>query len=288
MSKPIVLTGLIGAGIQKSRSPSLHMREGAAQGLLHIYKIIDIDAQRLSNADLPDLLQAAKRMGFRGLNITHPCKQAVVPLLDELSSDAQALGAVNTVVIEPDGRLIGHNTDWFGFAENMKRGLPGAAMDRVVQLGAGGAGVAVAHAAMMLGTKHFSIFDVDANRAEKLASELAARFPKATVVAGTDLQATLANADGLIHATPIGMADHPGMALPAEYLHAGLWVSEVVYVPLETELVATAKRLGCRTLNGGGMAVFQAVEAFRLFTGITPDSDRMVAHFSDMIAGVSD
>ncbi len=288
MSKPTFLLGLIGAGIGKSRSPSLHMREGEAQGMRLIYKIIDIDVQRLSVADLPALLLAARRMGFRGLNITHPCKQAVVPLLDDLSSDARALRAVNTVTFEADGGLIGHNTDWFGFAENMKRGLPGAAMTRVVQLGAGGAGVAVAHAAMMLGTQHLSLFDRDKGRAEQLADDLAIRFPAAKVEAGDDLKASLAHADGLIHATPIGMADHPGMALPADHLHAGLWVSEVVYVPLETALLATAKKLGCRTVNGGGMAVFQAVEAFRLFTGVDPDSDRMVAHFSDMIAGRAD
>jgi shikimate dehydrogenase len=278
---PAFLIGLIGAGIQASRSPALHEAEGAAQGVRYLYKLIDLEVLGLGAEALPELLTAAERMGFAGLNITHPCKQAVLPLLHELSPDARALGAVNTVVLR-DGRRIGHNTDWFGFAESFRRGLPDVARDRVVQIGAGGAGSAVAHAALTLGVRHLTIIDVDPGRAETVADGLRARFGAGRAAAGTDLAGAVGAADGVINATPMGMAKYPGLPLPAALLRPALWVAEIVYFPLETELLRTARTLGCRTLDGGGMAVFQAVEAFRLFTGIAPDAERMRRHFGVM------
>ena len=275
------LVGLIGAGIQASRTPPMHEREGAELGLRYIYKLIDLEQLKLGAEALPELLSAAERMGFSGLNITFPCKQSVIPLLTDLSDDARALGAVNTVVLR-DGKRIGHNTDGWGFAEGFRRGLPDVALGHVVQLGAGGAGAAVAHAALTLGVKKLTIFDIDADRAERLAASLSDRFGKGRAVAGARLEQAMAAADGLIHATPTGMAKHPGLPLPASLLPAGLWVAEIVYFPLQTELLRVAKNSGCRTLNGSGMAVFQAAGAFRLFTGIAPNAERMSRHFASM------
>jgi shikimate dehydrogenase len=205
----------------------------------------------------------------------------VLVLLDGLSDDARAIGAVNTVVLA-EGRRIGHNTDWWGFAESFRRGLPDVQKNIVVQLGAGGAGAAVAHAILTLGARKLAIFDLDARRAISLATELCARFGSGRATAGADLEAAMSTADGLIHATPTGMVKYPGLPLPAELLRPALWVAEIVYFPLETELLRAARRLGCRTLNGSGMAVFQAAEAFRLFTGVTPDAERMQRHFESM------
>lgn len=275
------VVGLIGSGIQASRTPAMHEREADEQGIRCVYKLIDLERLGRGAEALPDLLRSARDMGFAGLNITHPCKQAVVPLLDGLSDDARALGAVNTVVFGADG-AVGHNTDWWGFAESFRRGLPDAPLGRVVQLGAGGAGAAVAHAALKLGVERLALFDVDAARAEALAASLNRHFGEGRAVAGLDLPASMAEADGLIHATPTGMAKYPGLPLPAELLAPRHWVAEIVYFPLETELLRQARALGCRTLDGGGMAVFQAVEAFRLFTGITPDAERMLRHFASM------
>jgi len=277
----VILAGLIGAGIQASRTPAMHEREGAEQGLRYLYKLIDLEKLDLGADALPELLIAAERMGFAGLNITYPCKQSVIPLLTDLSDDARALGAVNVVVLK-DGKRVGHNTDWWGFAESFRRGLPDVKRDRVVLLGAGGAGTAVAHAALTLGVKHLAIFDPEAGRSQRLAAELATRFGVARSTTGADLKDAIAKADGMIHASPTGMAKYPGLPLPAEFLRQDLWVAEIVYFPLETELLRAAKDIGCRTLNGGGMAVFQAAEAFRLFTGITPDAERMLRHFKSM------
>ncbi|HEY0204753.1 MAG TPA: shikimate dehydrogenase [Acetobacteraceae bacterium] len=281
MSRPSFLAGLIGSGIGASRTPPMHEHEGDEQGLRYTYQNINLDRLGLGADALPDLLLAAERMGFAGLNITHPCKQAVVPLLDELSPDARALGAVNTVVLR-DGRRRGENTDWWGFAEAFRRNMADAPRDRVVQLGAGGAGAAVAHALLTLGAGRLVISDVDAGRAAGLADSLCARFGADRAAACSDLPAAMAAADGLVHCTPTGMAAHPGLPLPAALLRQALWVADIVYFPLETELLQTARALGCRTLDGGSMAVFQAVEAFRLITGVTPDPERMLRHFAEL------
>jgi shikimate dehydrogenase len=278
-SRPSFLIGLIGAGIQASASAALHEREGDAHGYRYLYRLIDLERLGVGPEALPDLLIAAERMGFAGLNITHPLKQSVIPLLTDLSDEARALGAVNTVVLE-GGRRVGHNTDWWGFAESFRRGLPGAALDRVVQLGAGGVGAAVGHAALKLGAQQLTVFDVAQGRAERLAGSLCTRFGPERAVVGTDLARAMARADGLIHATPTGMAGYPGLPLPEALLNPVLWVAEIVYFPLETELLRASRVRGCRTLDGGGMAVFQAAEAFRLFTGTAPDAERMLRHFA--------
>ncbi|GAA2856855.1 shikimate dehydrogenase [Streptosporangium fragile] len=276
------LVGLIGSGIGPSLSPPLHEQEAVHHGLHYVYRLLDIDRV---GGDVGELVRTARRFGYDGLNVTHPCKQAVIPYLDELSPDARMLGAVNTVVFDGE-RAIGHNTDWAGFAESFARGLPDAPTHRIVQLGAGGAGAAVAHALLTMGADQITVVDTDPARAPALTGELAARFGagRARHAGPAGLPELLAEADGLVHATPTGMAHHPGMPLPAELLHPGLWVADIVYRPLETELLKQARALGCRTLDGGGMVVFQAVHAFRLFTGREPDAERMLAHLTDLVA----
>jgi shikimate dehydrogenase len=278
------LVGLIGSGIGPSLSPALHEREADHHGLRYLYRTIDIADLGLGADAAGDLVRTARRLGYSGLNITHPCKQTVIEHLDELSPDAARLGAVNTVTFDGD-RAIGHNTDWTGFARSFARGLADAPTHRIVQLGAGGAGAAVAHALLTLGADHVTIVDAQPARAVSLAAELAHRFGAERALAATtgQLAGLLPKADGLVHATPTGMAAHPGLPLPAELLRPDLWVADVVYRPLETELLRRARALGCRALDGGGMVVFQAAHAFRLFTGIEPDAERMLAHLTDLV-----
>lgn len=279
--KPSILAGLIGSGIQASRTPALHEREGDAQGMRYLYRLIDLDALKLDINALPDLLTSAQRMGYTGLNITFPCKQAVIPLLDELSAEARGIGAVNTVLFK-DGKRIGHNTDCLGFAEGFHRGFNDVSRKRVVQMGAGGAGAAVAHALLAEGVEQLSIFEVDPARAQGLVDNLNAHFGADRALVGRDLAAAMAAADGLVNTTPVGMSKLPGTPLPPELLHSRLWVAEIIYFPLETELLRHARALGCRTLDGGNMAVFQAVKAFELFSGQQADAGRMQAHFHNM------
>jgi shikimate dehydrogenase len=276
--------GLIGAGIEASLTPAMHMREGAAQGFGYEYELIDLNQIGASADDLPALLADAEHRGLSGLNITHPCKQAILPYLDDLSAEARALGAVNTVVLR-DGRRHGHNTDWWGFAESFRLGLPDADLSSAVQLGAGGAGIATAYAILSLGLSRLTVIDREPERAISLAAALSALFPAASASASSDIEAAMRQARGLIHATPTGMPKYPGVPLSPDLLRAEQWVAEIVYFPLETELLRQAQRRGCATLDGGGMAVFQAVGAFRLFTGCEPDIARMRRHFKSMTSG---
>jgi shikimate dehydrogenase len=276
------LVGLIGAGIQRSLTPAMHEEEARQHGLRLHYQLIDLDAAGVGVEALPTLIQAARIMGFAGLNITYPCKQAVIPLLDELSDEARAMGAVNTVVFR-DGRAIGHNTDGSGWAWGFRRTLPQADLKRVVLLGAGGAGSAIAHAVLRLGAAQLVIVDREAERARAAAARLNTLYGAGRVAASADAALALRGATGLIHATPTGMDKLPGLPLAVELLRPELWVAEIVYFPLDTELLRAARSRGCATVDGGTMAVGQAVGAFEHFTGRSADAARVEAHFRRLL-----
>ncbi|WP_238367259.1 shikimate dehydrogenase [Mesobacterium pallidum] len=270
-----VRVGLIGHGIGLSRTPGMHMAEGRALGLDYQYDLFDLEHE--PGADLAALLDRVEAEGYAGVNVTHPFKQVVAQHLHELSDAARAVNAVNTVVFR-DGKRFGHNTDYWGFATAFRQGLPGADKARVLQLGAGGAGGAVANALLDDGVQRIEIFDVNRASAERLAGDLAARLGADRVGVAESVEAARA-ATGIVNATPIGMAAHPGTPLPEDLLHAGLWVADIIYFPLETAFLAAARARGCRALDGSGMAVYQAVRAFELFSGLAPDPTRMRATF---------
>lgn len=277
--KTSYLLGLVGADIDQSLTPAMQESEGAAQGLRLVYRPLNTTRLGLDDADLPDLLAWAVRMGFDGLNVTHPFKQAVVPYLDELDESAADLGAVNTVVIA-DGRRVGHNTDWSGYGRAFRAALPDAVHDRVVLIGSGGAGHAVGYALLAQGAAHLAVYDSDPERAQAAVTRLSKRFGDDRVGLAHDLAAAVTQADGIVNATPVGMHGHEGLPFEPELVESRLWVSDVVYFPLETDLIALARSRGCRVVPGGGMAVGQAVDAFELFTGRPADADRMARHFA--------
>lgn len=223
-------------------------------------------------------------LGYRGLNVTHPFKQEIVRHLDELSSEARAVGAVNTVVFN-DGVSVGYNTDWSGFRRGFERSFSDAPRQHVVQLGAGGAGRAVAYAMLTLGTKRLTIVDINTSRAAQLVDTLQREFGADRVALDTssNLSRVLASAQGLINATPVGMAHYPGSPVPPEDLRPDMWVADIVYRPAETELLRAAKAIGARTLGGGGMNLFQAVAAFEYFTGVAPDVDAMERDSTELL-----
>lgn len=277
------LVGLVGVGVTPSLTPSMHMAEARALGVDYVYRPIDLTVQGLVPEQLADVLQWARRLGFDALNVTHPCKRLVMEHLDRVDPLAAALGAVNTVLFADEG-LVGYNTDTTGFETAFRAGLPAAPVHDVVLLGAGGAGAAVSDALLRAGATKLTIVDVDAARASELAAQLRDRHD-AVVVASSPahLPELLACADGVVHCTPTGMAGHPGMPFSPELLRPGLWVADIVYRPLETELLAAARSIGCRTLDGGPMAVHQAALAFALITGRTPDTARMIRQFHALV-----
>jgi shikimate dehydrogenase len=277
------LAGLVGAGIQHSSSPSMHMNEGQSLGLAIRYELFDFDLMAAGAAPLAAVLEEAEQRGFVGLNVTYPSKQAVIPLLHELSPEARALHSVNTVLFR-GGRRIGYNTDWWGFAESFRREMADVNPRRVVLVGAGGAGAAVGYAMLKSGTVELSVHDMDRSRAAGLAERMSGLFQHCQVTVCDEVVGALANADGLVHATPTGMQKYPGIPVPADSLRPPLWVADVVYVPLLTELLRTARQHGCRTLDGDGMAIFQGAMAFELFFGVNPDVARMQRRFHSKLA----
>lgn len=273
-----IKAALLGRGIGASRTPGMHEAEGARHGLRYDYRLIDFDRLGLADADLEAVVAAAKAQGLNGLNVTHPFKEAVVPCLDALSPDAAAIGAVNTVVFA-GGRATGHNTDSYGFAESFRRGLPGARLEHAVLIGAGGGGMAVAHALLALGIASLSVVDRIPEKAHSLAARLRQRFADRRVGVASDVASAVATADGIVNATPSGMSKYPGSPVDGALLHPRLWVADIVYFPAETALIRSARAAGCRTLGGSGMAIFQAVAAFGLIAGVEADPTEMARHF---------
>jgi shikimate dehydrogenase len=279
------LSALLGQGVRPSLTPELHEREAQRHGLRYVYKTVDLDDRRTAPERLRELLDHAIELGFDGLNVTHPVKQAMVPLVNRVSSEVAAIGALNTVVVR-EGETFGHNTDVTGFGTAFRSGLPDASLESVVLLGAGGAGTAVGHALAGLGARHLVVHDPDARRAERLAASVRGLGADlmAETVAPSGLANAVATASGVVNATPVGMAAHPGTPLRPDLLTPSLWVADIVYRPLITELLSEATARGCRALNGAGMAVHQAADAFELITGRPAHRDAMLRDFDQMVA----
>jgi shikimate dehydrogenase len=278
------LVGLIGTNIAKSLAPSLHEDAFAAAGLIGHYHLMDVSV--LPGRRLEELLAAARSAGFAGVNITHPFKEAVIPLLDQVSAEATEIGAVNTVVFDKTGGATGHNTDCSGFRRALVESLGEESVrgKTVLQLGGGGAGRAVAFALMSLGVAKLKIFDRDTARATGLCADLIMRFGAERCELLNNPESAAASVAGIVNATPVGMTGYPGVPLPTRLIDPAQFVADVIYTPIDTELVLAARRKGCRTMNGGGMCVHQAVDAFRLFTGLSPDVDRMRRTFDTACA----
>ena len=279
-----MLSGLIGANIQQSLAPALFEDACTAAGLRGHYHLMDLD--RLPGRSLADLLGAARTAGFKGVNVTYPCKEAVLPLLDAVSAEARQIGAVNTVSIAADGRTQGDNTDRIGFRRACEEDLgPASVRDGVVVLvGAGGAGRAVAFALFDLGVRKLKVHDTDPARATALVAALGATFGGGRAEVAHDVAAALTDAAGVVNATPLGMHGIPGNPVPMTAVTARHFVADVIYSPLETELIAAARAKGARAMGGAGMCIHQAVETFALIAGAHADVGRMRRTFASAAA----
>jgi shikimate dehydrogenase len=284
VTRPRVLIGLIGANIMGSLSPALFADAFAAAGIDGFYHLIDVD--RMPERRLAQLLDAIRTAGFAGANITYPFKQEVIALLDAVDPEAAQTGAINTVAIAPDGRITGYNFDRRGWRHSFEEtfGRDGAQGASVVLIGAGGAGRAVAFALLDLGAARLVIHDRDGARATALRNDLAKHYGASRCRLTSDLAGDIAAADGVVNATQVGMRGFPGNPVPVSALSAAHWCADVVYTPIETAFIQAAAAKGCRVMTGGGMCVHQAVEAFRLFTGVEPDLARLHCAFATALA----
>jgi shikimate dehydrogenase len=258
------LTGLIGAPIAASAAPAMHEQAAEALGVRCHYQLIEVAGADM--ATLRALLDGVRRLGFAGVNVTFPYKEAVIPLLDDMSARARDIGAVNTVVVQ-DGRLIGHNTDTTGFERAITEIGVVAGRGTVALIGAGGVGKAIAFALANFGVTELAIFDADRVKAEALAKQLHDRLHARVA---DDVASAVQSAAGVVNATPVGMLPDRGMAVPEMLLCGDLWVADAVYTPLWTPLLTAAKQKGAKVMTGRELAIYQAADAFELFTGLKP------------------
>jgi shikimate dehydrogenase len=272
------LTGLIGAPIAQSASPALHEQAAEALGVHCHYQLIEVAGA--GRDELKLLVEGVRRLGFAGVNVTFPYKEAVVDLLDELSPGAALIGAVNTVVVR-DGRLTGYNTDTTGFARAVTPLVTASSHGAVAVIGAGGVGKAIAFALAGLGVSELRIFDTDHARATHLAARLEGHV-RATVA--RSVEDALRGVAGAVNGSPVGMLPSLGTPVPDNLLHAGLWVADAVYSPLWTPLLTAARAKGATVMTGRELAIYQAADAFELFTGLVPPIAEMGIAFDDVMA----
>lgn len=273
-----LLLGLIGSPIAHSASPAMHEAAARAAGLEAHYHLIEVAGA--GRTDLAVMLEGICRLGFAGVNVTFPYKEAVVPLLNALSPEAEAMGAVNTVVVD-DGRLTGHNTDASGFAAAY-RALNRADGDRPVALiGAGGVGKAIAFALTSCGVTRLRLFDLERDKAAALARLLERR---ADVEVAGSVAAAVEGAAGIVNGTPLGMLPNRDTPVPTGLIQASQWVADAVYYPLWTPLLVAAQKAGATVMTGRELAIRQALDAFRLFTGVEPSERAMSETFDRIMA----
>ena len=266
------MLGLIGNPVEHSKSPAMYNYCFRKYGLDWAYLAFPISPEKTGDA-----VQALRTLNMRGANVTMPCKSAVLPYLDYLTPAAKAIGAVNTI-INDRGVLTGHNTDGFGYTENLRRHGVSVSGKRIVLLGGGGAATAIAAQTALEGAAELRVFNLkDAfwPKLEESMARIRAAAPNCRItlhdLADQELlREKIESADILSNATRVGMSpDEDGCLIPSpDWLRKALVVTDVVYAPPETKLLRMAGEAGCPTCDGLGMLLCQGAEAFRLYSGL--------------------
>ncbi|WP_422048135.1 shikimate dehydrogenase [Shimia sp.] len=274
---------LIGEKTSGSLTPKLHEQEGKAQGFAYSYSRIDPPETHPDLQSVSECLEWVEAHGLAGVNVTYPFKNDAVAYVDELSPIARKLASVNTVVFR-DGRRIGHNTDYGGFSKALEEVLQNQCKTTCVLFGAGGAASAVGLALLDAGVQNLTVIDPQQDRAQELSESLSALRPGCTIAQSRLCSYdTLVKANGVVNTTPLGMGLDQRKSFDPAKLTLGTWVADIVYFPLETPLLQTARTCGLTVMSGRGMALHQAAEDFQLITGRQANVARMSAHFSALL-----
>jgi shikimate dehydrogenase len=263
----IPLAAVIGDPVSHSRSPVLHGHWLARYGIAGHYIPV-----RVARGSVPSALNCLMALGFSGVNVTVPHKEAALAAADSASPAARRMGAANLLIFGPDGKIHADNSDGAGFVAHLAATAPGWRPCRgpAILLGAGGAARAIAHALVDAGVKHLLI----ANRSQSRAADLARSVgPAARVIAWQDVASALCETALLVNATSLGMTGQPPLAIDLDRLDPATIVADIVYAPLDTDLLGTAAARGCQTVDGLGMLLHQAVPAFEAFFGHRPVVD---------------
>lgn len=263
----IPLAGVIGSPIAHSKSPALHRHWLQTNGIKGYYIPMDI-----SRDDLADVIRSLPQMGFVGVNITIPHKEAVLNLADLVTDRAALIGAANTLIFRKDGIIHADNTDGYGFIENLRHGAPGwnPKAGPAVVLGAGGAARAVIASLIEVGVTEIRLSNRTRNRADVLQKEFGTKITVFDwVKAGNMMDGALT----VINTTSLGMVGKPEFRVPLDGLSSSAVVTDLVYAPLDTQFLIKAREMGCTTVDGLGMLLYQAVPAFERWFGKRPVVD---------------
>jgi shikimate dehydrogenase len=258
------LAGVVGWPVAHSRSPRLHGYWLRELGINGAYVPLPVHPDHLAS-----VIQSLPRMGFAGVNVTVPHKEAVMPLLHTIDPLARQIGAVNTLVFGADGSINGQNTDAFGFLENLRQGAPDFKLQegRALILGAGGAARAVIVALQNAGMTNIQVVNRSPQRLKGLIDDIPGLQP----IAWQDREYALKDASLLVNTTLLGQTGQPALQLDLKNLRPEAVVSDIVYSPLQTQLLMDASRRGCVTVDGLGMLLWQAVAGFSQWFGVKPE-----------------
>lgn len=263
--KHYTLAGVMGWPVAHSRSPAIHNHWIRHYGLNGSYVLLPVQPERINDA-----VRGLRALGFAGCNITIPHKVAAMPLVDRIDPLAQRIGAINTIVVEPDGLLSGYNTDAYGYIQSLLDAQPGWRADAgpVTVLGAGGAARAILVALAERGAKEIRLCNRSLDKAQALATEFGAPI---RAVPWDQRAEALEGCALLVNTTSLGMKGQDPLELSLERLPKHALVSDIIYVPLETPLLAAARARGHVAVDGLGMLLNQARPAFRHWFGVMPD-----------------
>ncbi len=270
---------VIGDPIAQSMSPAMHDAWLVENELDASYIPIHVTAERLQEA-----VTSLKNLGCSGWNATVPHKSAIIPFLDHLGSSAKLMDAVNTVHVLPDGSLVGSNTDGQGFVRALEEAHGTQCKDnsKVLMIGAGGAARGIAYALHAAGYGPISF----TNRTVEKAEQLAAGITNSAVLSIAEAESSLAEFGLIVQTTTVGMNfAQPGMPLNPKNVVAGTVVADIIYNPLETEFLAEARKKGVHTMNGVGMFVHQGALAFETWTGVRPNTEKMIQKITTTLGG---
>lgn len=264
----IPLAGVIGSPIAHSKSPQLHHHWLKTYNIAGHYIPMDVAAE-----DLEESLRILPRMGFVGVNVTIPHKEAVMHIADLVTDRATLIGAANTIIFRRDGKIHADNTDGYGFLENLRAGAPmwDPQTGPAAILGAGGAARAVVASLLDAGVPEIMLSNRTRVRADSLQQEFGSRVQVYDWVQAGNM---LDDAALVVNTTSLGMFGKPDLRVPLDGLRAGTVVTDLVYAPLKTQLLASAEKVGCATVDGLGMLLHQAVPAFERWFGTRPEVDR--------------
>ncbi len=263
----IPLAGVIGSPISHSRSPRLHQHWLKRYALPGYYIPMEI-----ASADLESAVRSLPKLGFVGINVTIPHKEHIMSIVDLVSDRAALIGSVNTVIFRADGMIHGDNTDGYGFLENLRAGAPDwdPKSGPAAVIGAGGAARAILASLLDAGVPEVRLSNRTKNRADALQSEFGKRVQVYDWVQAGNM---FEGAKTVVNASSLGMQGKPEMRIPLDGIERDAVVTDLVYTPLETPLLAHAKSIGCRTVDGLGMLLHQAAPGFERWFGMKPEVD---------------